>query len=208
MKRFFSLLLCLLMIPGMLLLTGCHGSRSLPDFVPPEEFDESRSYTVTFWAKNDTNKTQTRIYEKAIEDFQTLYPNITVNLRLYTDYSKIYNDVITNISTNTAFDSKLRMRQTDDAGADQQDQDGGDQTEAGANTPVSVLFLLLIAGFPADPIHYAPLQALRSRNGEVGSHLFNGSHRLIEAAAVRTCVEMRLHPRFVFSGERSVQLCA
>ncbi len=101
MKRFFSLLLCLLMIPGMLLLTGCHGSRSLPDFVPPEEFDESRSYTVTFWAKNDTNKTQTRIYEKAIEDFQTLYPNITVNLRLYTDYSKIYNDVITNISTNT-----------------------------------------------------------------------------------------------------------
>ena len=101
MKRFFSLLLCLLMLPGMLLLTGCHGSRSLPDFVPPEDFDESRSYTVTFWAKNDTNKTQTRIYEKAIADFQALYPNITVNLRLYTDYSKIYNDVITNISTNT-----------------------------------------------------------------------------------------------------------
>jgi multiple sugar transport system substrate-binding protein len=101
MKRFFSLLLCLMMLPGMLLLTGCHGSRSLPDFVPPEDFDESRSYTVTFWAKNDTNKTQTRIYEKAIADFQALYPNITVNLRLYTDYSKIYNDVITNISTNT-----------------------------------------------------------------------------------------------------------
>ena len=101
MKRFFSLLLCLTMLPGMLLLTGCHGSRSLPDFVPPEDFDESRSYTVTFWAKNDTNKTQTRIYEKAIADFQALYPNITVNLRLYTDYSKIYNDVITNISTNT-----------------------------------------------------------------------------------------------------------
>ena len=34
-------------------------------------------------------------------DFQELYPNITVNLRLYTDYGKIYNDVITNISTNT-----------------------------------------------------------------------------------------------------------
>ncbi|MBR3059165.1 MAG: extracellular solute-binding protein [Oscillospiraceae bacterium] len=101
MKRLFSLLLCLLMVPGLLLLPGCHGSRSLPDFVPPERFDESRSYTVTFWAKNDTNKTQTRIYEKAIADFQALYPNITVNLRLYTDYSKIYNDVITNISTNT-----------------------------------------------------------------------------------------------------------
>ena len=30
-----------------------------------------------------------------------IYPNITVNLRLYTDYGKIYNDVITNIATNT-----------------------------------------------------------------------------------------------------------
>ena len=101
MKRILSLLLCLLLIPGMLILSGCHGSRSLPDFVPPERFDESRSYTVTFWAKNDTNKTQTRIYEQAIADFQALYPNITVNLRLYTDYSRIYNDVITNISTGT-----------------------------------------------------------------------------------------------------------
>ena len=101
MKRLLSFLLILMLVPGMLLLSGCHGSRSLPDFVPPEQFDESRSYTVTFWAKNDTNRTQTRIYEQAIADFQALYPNITVNLRLYTDYSKIYNDVITNISTNT-----------------------------------------------------------------------------------------------------------
>ena len=30
-----------------------------------------------------------------------LYPNITVDLRLYTDYGKIYNDVITNIATGT-----------------------------------------------------------------------------------------------------------
>ncbi len=101
MKRIRALCLCLLLLPGMLLLAGCHGSRGLPDFQVPEEFDESRSYTVTFWAKNDTNRTQTRIYEKAIADFEALYPNITVNIRLYTDYSKIYNDVITNISTNT-----------------------------------------------------------------------------------------------------------
>lgn len=67
----------------------------------PEEFDTSRQYEITFWAKNDTNKTQTDIYKKAIDDFQALYPNITVNLRLYTDYGRIYNDVITNIATNT-----------------------------------------------------------------------------------------------------------
>ena len=29
------------------------------------------------------------------------YPNIKVDLRLYTDYGKIYNDVITNIATDT-----------------------------------------------------------------------------------------------------------
>lgn len=84
-----------------LMLAGCHGSRGSTAFVIPEEFDTSREYEITFWAKNDTNKTQTAIYEQAIADFQELYPNITVNLRLYTDYSKIYNDVITNISTNT-----------------------------------------------------------------------------------------------------------
>ena len=82
-------------------LTGCHGSKGLSAFEIPEEFDVSRDYEITFWAKNDTNKTQTDIYEEAIADFEELYPNVTVNLRLYTDYGRIYNDVITNIATNT-----------------------------------------------------------------------------------------------------------
>ena len=83
------------------LLAGCHGRQEQAAFSVPEEFDESRSYEITFWAKNDTNKSQTDIYKKAIEDFQALYPNITVTLRLYTNYGDIYNDVITNISTQT-----------------------------------------------------------------------------------------------------------
>ena len=80
---------------------GCHGSKGSNAFDVPENFDESRNFEITFWAKNDTNKTQTAIYNKAIEDFEALYPNIKVNMRLYTDYGKIYNDVITNIATNT-----------------------------------------------------------------------------------------------------------
>ena len=83
------------------MLTGCHGSKGMQSFEIPEEFDESKQYEITFWAKNDTNKTQTAVYEKAIADFEKLYPNITVNMRLYTDYGRIYNDVITNIATNT-----------------------------------------------------------------------------------------------------------
>ncbi|MBO5057723.1 MAG: extracellular solute-binding protein [Lachnospiraceae bacterium] len=101
-KRFAALFLLTVFSAGSLLpLTGCHGSRGMDAFEIPEEFDTSEEYEITFWAKNDTNKTQTAIYEKAIDDFEALYPNITVNLRLYTDYGKIYNDVITNIATNT-----------------------------------------------------------------------------------------------------------
>ena len=93
------LLLCLLCAGAF--LTGCHGSRGSSQFEVPEEFDASRKIELTFWAKNDTNKNQTMIYEKAIQDFQKLYPNVTVTIRLYTDYGRIYNDVITNIATST-----------------------------------------------------------------------------------------------------------
>ena len=75
------------------LLTGCHGREGMEAFVIPESFDMTRNYEISFWAKNDTNRTQTAIYEKAIADFEKLYPNIDVTLRLYTDYGKIYNDV-------------------------------------------------------------------------------------------------------------------
>ena len=97
-KPFFILLL---MVLSLFSLSACHGSVERSAFEIPQNFDTSKQYNITFWAKNDTNKTQTAIYEKAIADFEALYPNITVNLRLYTDYGRIYNDVITNISTNT-----------------------------------------------------------------------------------------------------------
>ena len=100
-KHYIRLLSICTLLAMLLSLSGCHGSRGMEAFQIPESFDISRDYEITFWAKNDTNKTQTDIYRKAIEDFQELYPNITVNLRLYTDYGRIYNDVITNISTGT-----------------------------------------------------------------------------------------------------------
>ena len=98
MKRLISLLLVLVFVFA---LSSCHGAKEKAVFEMPAEFDESRNYEISFWAKNDTNMTQVEIYKKAISDFEALYPNIKVNLRLYTDYGKIYNDVITNISTDT-----------------------------------------------------------------------------------------------------------
>ena len=100
-KRAFSLMMAAALIAGSLTLTGCHGSREAQGFDIPESFDENKKIELTFWAKNETNKTQTKVYEKAINDFEKLYPNIDVTIRLYTDYGKIYNDVITNISTGT-----------------------------------------------------------------------------------------------------------
>lgn len=104
MKKTFCLFLACLCLFS---LVGCHGalSQAAPKieatFEVPEVFDASRDYEITFWAKNDTNITQVNIYKQAIAEFEELYPNITVNLRLYTDYGKIYNDVITNIATDT-----------------------------------------------------------------------------------------------------------
>lgn len=100
MKKFFTALLGLSMTL-MLLLSGCHGSQKKTVFEVPESFDENTPVTITFWAKNDTNKNQTDVYKKAIADFEKIYPNIKVNLKLYTDYGKIYNDIITNIATDT-----------------------------------------------------------------------------------------------------------
>ena len=82
-------------------LSGCHGSAGRSEFNVPDELDASRRFEITFWAKNDTNKRQTEIYQEAAAQFEKAYPNIHVNIRLYTNYGDIYNDVITNIATGT-----------------------------------------------------------------------------------------------------------
>lgn len=82
-------------------LTGCHGAKGTKAFEMPEAFDEEKQYEISFWAKNDTNKVQTEVYKQAISDFEKQYPNIKVNMRLYTNYQDIYHDVITNIATKT-----------------------------------------------------------------------------------------------------------
>ena len=98
MKRFLCVFLLMLLTFS---LGSCHGNRESKVFEIPEHFDTSRNYEISFWAKNDTNLTQVGIYKQAIADFQELYPNITVKLKLYTDYGRIYQDVLTNISTDT-----------------------------------------------------------------------------------------------------------
>ena len=99
MKRIICTLLLFVMLCP--LLAACHGAKERIAFEVPEEFDTSKTYELTFWAKNDTNLVQVNTYKKAIADFEALYPNIKVTLKQYTNYDDIYNDVITNLATDT-----------------------------------------------------------------------------------------------------------
>lgn len=100
-KGFKNINLIILLVLLSLCLIGCHGQKENNEFQMPDSFDTSRNYEITFWAKNDTNITQKRIYSQAITDFEKLYPNIKVNIKSYTNYDDIYNDAITNIRTKT-----------------------------------------------------------------------------------------------------------
>ena len=99
MRKIISILLLAAIF--LTILSGCHGSVKRNEFILPEEFDTSRTYEITFWAKNESNTAQANVYKQAVKEFEALYPNIKVNLKIYTDYGRIYQDVITNISTNT-----------------------------------------------------------------------------------------------------------
>ena len=101
--RIFKRLITMLLAITLLSLTfvACHAKRKMEPFVMPEEFDTSREYEISFWAKNDTNMTQVGIYQKAIKDFEAIYPNVKVKLELYTNYADIYKDVINNVMTGT-----------------------------------------------------------------------------------------------------------
>ena len=82
-------------------LASCHGRKYIPNFVCPEEFDDTKEYNITFWAKNDSNPTQRRIFEAAITSFNEYYPNIHVEISHYASYPELYQAVLQNVATNT-----------------------------------------------------------------------------------------------------------
>ena len=101
-KTVFKLVSMLLVALSICIFaSSCHGARETVAFEVPSNFDASKEYNITFWAKNENNSSQRSVYDKAIEDFEKLYPNIKVTIKHYTSYDDIYNDVITNIKTGT-----------------------------------------------------------------------------------------------------------
>ncbi|MBR4972238.1 MAG: carbohydrate ABC transporter substrate-binding protein [Oscillospiraceae bacterium] len=95
--------ICAMLILALLcpLFAGCHGAKERVAFEVPDNFDPTVTHELTFWAKSDTNIVQVNTNKKAIADFEALYPNISVTMKQYTNYDDIYNDVITNLATDT-----------------------------------------------------------------------------------------------------------
>ena len=98
-KKVVSLILLLVLVFS---LGSCHrGSGRLASLNLPEEFDENKQYDISFWAKNDGNTEQIKVYNDAISRFEEIYPNINVEIRHFNSYPDIYRDVLVNIATNT-----------------------------------------------------------------------------------------------------------
>lgn len=98
-KKMISLILLLIVLVS---LASCHrGTNRLAALNLPEEFDETKQYDISFWAKNDGNTEQIAVYKDAIARFESYYPNIKVELRNFSSYPDIYKDVLVNIGTGT-----------------------------------------------------------------------------------------------------------
>ena len=98
-KKMISLILLLIVLVS---LASCHrGTNRLAALNLPEEFDETQQYNISFWAKNDGNTEQVKVYNDAIARFEEIYPNINVEIRHFNSYPDIYRDVLVNIGTET-----------------------------------------------------------------------------------------------------------
>ena len=92
----------ILLLISLVSFVSCHGSLGeVESLILPEEFDETKEYNISFWAKNDGNTEQVRVYNEAIQRFESIYPNINVEIRHFNSYPDIYRDVLINIGTNT-----------------------------------------------------------------------------------------------------------
>ena len=90
MKRFKVIGMIVMLLAAVMLLGGCHAIKVSSDVIEvPSVLDETRTIELTFWAKNDSNKTQIEVYTRAIEAFEKLYPNIKIYLKSYTKYDDI-----------------------------------------------------------------------------------------------------------------------
>ncbi len=100
MKKIISSILVVSMLLSLCLfsLTGCKPQKKgSADFVMPEGgFDVNKPVTITFY--HQMGKALQEILNTAIEDFNKIYPNITVEHKTYGDYDGVRDQIKTEIS--------------------------------------------------------------------------------------------------------------
>ena len=99
MKKFISMILAIVMILSCVAaMTGCNKKDKIkPDFVMPEGgFDTSKPVTIKFY--HQMGAALQAILETAIEDFNKIYPNITIEHASYGDYDGVRDQIKTEIS--------------------------------------------------------------------------------------------------------------
>ena len=98
MKRIIAsiLLVALVLSIGVFVLTSCKKQQIAPDFVMPEGGLTTEPITITFY--HQMGAQLQAILNTAIEDFQKIYPNITVEHGSYGDYNGVRDQIKTEIS--------------------------------------------------------------------------------------------------------------
>ena len=99
MKRIIaSILLVAVMLTGVIgALTSCGGgNKPAPDFVMPENGYDGSEVTIRFYHTNGAALSS--ILTDAIEVFNAMYPNITIDHKSYGDYDALLNQISTEVT--------------------------------------------------------------------------------------------------------------
>jgi hypothetical protein len=75
MSQFSKKLALVCALGGLSLsLTGCHGSKGLPEFAVPEEFDTSRNYEITSGRKTIPTRPRQKSTKKPLQILKPCIP--------------------------------------------------------------------------------------------------------------------------------------
>ena len=99
MKKAFSVILALVMLVGMFTLTGCFGpGSSAADFEIPEGGYDGSEVTIVFY--HTMGESLRKVLDDYIDEFNKLYPNITVKHEQVGGYNDVRDQIKTELTTD------------------------------------------------------------------------------------------------------------
>ena len=96
MKRIQALVMALLMLAGVFSLSACSGPKAAPNFDVPEGGYDGSEVTITFYHTMGSNLSD--VLNLYIEEFNKLYPNITVEATQVGSYDDVRDQISTEIT--------------------------------------------------------------------------------------------------------------